>query len=65
MLDRLPKTRSGKILRKTMRQIVDGEDYRVPATIEDLTVIDDLIRALPTTHSAPATATIALTVQNS
>lgn len=31
----LPKTRSGKILRKTMRSIVDGESYRVPGTIED------------------------------
>jgi len=31
----LPKTRSGKILRKTMRQIVNGEDYVVPPTIED------------------------------
>ena len=31
---RLPKTRSGKILRKTMRQIADGEPYKVPATIE-------------------------------
>ncbi len=40
---RLPKTRSGKILRKTMRQIVDGEPHTVPATIEDPTVLDDLV----------------------
>jgi propionyl-CoA synthetase len=35
----LPKTRSGKILRKTMRQIVDGEDYIVPPTIDDVLAI--------------------------
>ncbi|MFH5210444.1 propionyl-CoA synthetase [Antrihabitans spumae] len=35
----LPKTRSGKILRKTMRQIVGGEDYTVPSTIEDPAVL--------------------------
>jgi propionyl-CoA synthetase len=42
ILDRLPKTRSGKILRKTIRQIVDGEPYTVPPTIEDPAVLDDL-----------------------
>ena len=42
----LPKTRSGKILRKTMRQIVDGEDYAVPSTIEDVSVLEDLSRLL-------------------
>lgn len=42
VLARLPKTRSGKILRKTMRQIVDGEEVKVPPTIEDPTVLDDL-----------------------
>ncbi|AUI52248.1 propionyl-CoA synthetase [Arthrobacter crystallopoietes] len=42
----LPKTRSGKILRKTMRQIADGEAYTVPSTIEDPLVIDDLVRLL-------------------
>ncbi|RFA09289.1 propionyl-CoA synthetase [Subtercola boreus] len=43
VLDRLPKTRSGKILRKTMRQIVDGVPYTVPATIEDVSVLDPLL----------------------
>ena len=38
----LPKTRSGKILRKTMREIADGRPVTVPSTIEDLTVLDDL-----------------------
>ncbi|MGB3708167.1 propionyl-CoA synthetase [Gordonia sp. (in: high G+C Gram-positive bacteria)] len=42
----LPKTRSGKILRKTMRQIVDGEDYSVPSTIEDKSVLDALVEQL-------------------
>jgi propionyl-CoA synthetase len=46
ILERLPKTRSGKILRKTIRQIVDGEPYTVPPTIEDPTVLDDLHRAV-------------------
>jgi propionyl-CoA synthetase len=39
----LPKTRSGKILRKTMRQIADGKPYAVPSTIEDPAVIEDLL----------------------
>jgi propionyl-CoA synthetase len=38
----LPKTRSGKILRKTMRGIADGRDERVPSTIEDAGVLDAL-----------------------
>jgi propionyl-CoA synthetase len=46
ILQRLPKTRSGKVLRKTMRQIVDGDEYKVPPTIEDPTVLDDLKVAL-------------------
>ena len=42
----LPKTRSGKILRKTMRQIADGEDPTPPSTIEDLGVLDAIRPAL-------------------
>jgi propionyl-CoA synthetase len=38
----LPKTRSGKILRKTMREIADGKDAVVPSTIEDPAVLDSL-----------------------
>ena len=38
----LPKTRSGKILRKTLRAIADGLDEPVPSTIEDPAVLDDL-----------------------
>lgn len=46
VVDALPKTRSGKILRKTMRQIADGVDYVVPSTIEDPQVIDKLVPVL-------------------
>ncbi|HLP23700.1 MAG TPA: acetate--CoA ligase [Microbacteriaceae bacterium] len=42
VLERLPKTRSGKILRKTMRQIADGDEVKVPATIEDASVLDSV-----------------------
>ena len=42
VVDALPKTRSGKILRKTMRSIADGRDEPVPSTIEDPTVLDGL-----------------------
>jgi propionyl-CoA synthetase len=55
IVDRLPKTRSGKILRKTLRQIVDGEPYRVPATIEDITVLDAIVDLVGSTM-APRTA---------
>ncbi|MBT4940365.1 MAG: AMP-binding protein, partial [Rhodospirillaceae bacterium] len=43
---RLPKTRSGKILRGTMQKIADGEDYKMPATIEDATVLPEIEQAL-------------------
>jgi len=39
---RLPKTRSGKILRKTLRAIVDGDEYVVPSTIEDPAALDEI-----------------------
>ncbi|MGA6165238.1 propionyl-CoA synthetase [Amycolatopsis magusensis] len=42
VVDALPKTRSGKILRKTMRGIADGRDEPVPSTIEDPAVLDAL-----------------------
>ncbi|GMG82559.1 propionyl-CoA synthetase [Paralimibaculum aggregatum] len=46
VVDRLPKTRSGKILRKTMVQIADGQDVKMPATIEDPAVLDEIRSAL-------------------
>ena len=42
VVGRLPKTRSGKILRKTLRAIVDGDDYVVPSTIEDPASLDEI-----------------------
>ncbi len=39
---RLPKTRSGKILRATMRAIADGKSFSLPSTIEDPAVLDEL-----------------------
>jgi propionyl-CoA synthetase len=46
VVDALPKTRSGKILRRTMRNIVDGVDAPVPSTIEDAGVLDRLREVL-------------------
>jgi propionyl-CoA synthetase len=46
IVDRLPKTRSGKILRGTMRKIADVEDYCVPATIEDPATLDEIRESL-------------------
>jgi propionyl-CoA synthetase len=42
VVGRLPKTRSGKILRKTLRAMVDGDEYTVPSTIEDPAVLDEI-----------------------
>jgi propionyl-CoA synthetase len=46
IVDRLPKTRSGKVLRATMRKIADGEEYRVPPTIDDPAILDEVTEAL-------------------
>ena len=42
VVDRLPKTRSGKILRATMVKIADGQDFKMPATIDDPAVLDEI-----------------------
>jgi propionyl-CoA synthetase len=47
---RLPKTRSGKILRGTMKKIADGDSYTMPATIEDAAVLDEVAAALKQHH---------------
>jgi propionyl-CoA synthetase len=44
----LPKTRSGKILRGTMPKSAEGEDYALPATIDDPAVLADIDGALAT-----------------
>jgi propionyl-CoA synthetase len=47
IVDALPKTRSGKILRSTIRKIADGDEWSVPPTIEDPAVLDDFATLLP------------------
>jgi propionyl-CoA synthetase len=46
VVKRLPKTRSGKILRGTMKRIADGQDYRMPATIDDPAILPEIASAL-------------------
>jgi propionyl-CoA synthetase len=46
VVGRLPKTRSGKILRGTMRKIADGEEWKVPATIDDPVILEEIKAAL-------------------
>lgn len=46
IVKRLPKTRSGKILRGTMKKIADGERYKAPATIDDPTILTEISDAL-------------------
>jgi len=46
VVERLPKTRSGKILRGTMRHIADGEDYKTPATIDDPAILTEITASL-------------------
>ncbi|WP_341213530.1 AMP-binding protein [uncultured Limimaricola sp.] len=57
VVERLPKTRSGKILRATMARIADGEDFAMPATIDDPAILDELRRAMaPLGYGAPKEA---------
>ena len=46
IVNRLPKTRSGKILRGTMKKIADREDWAMPATIDDPAILDEIGSAL-------------------
>jgi len=46
VVQRLPKTRSGKILRGTVKKIADGIEYRVPPTIDDPAILDEITSAL-------------------
>jgi propionyl-CoA synthetase len=52
VVPRLPKTRSGKILRATIRKILDGEPYAMPATIDDPASLEEIAVAV----GAPAKA---------
>jgi propionyl-CoA synthetase len=46
VVKRLPKTRSGKILRGTMQKIADGLEYKLPATIDDPVALDEVEEVL-------------------
>ena len=55
VVDRLPKTRSGKILRGTMVKIADSETYKMPATIDDPVILDEIKQSLRTIGYASKT----------
>jgi propionyl-CoA synthetase len=46
VVKRLPKTRSGKILRGTIQKIADNKEWKMPATIDDPVILDEISRAL-------------------
>ena len=46
VVKRLPKTRSGKILRGTIQKIADNKHWRMPATIDDPVILDEITEAL-------------------
>ena len=46
VVSRLPKTRSGKILRGTMKKLADGSEFKVPATIDDPLILDEIAASL-------------------
>ena len=46
VIKRLPKTRSGKVLRGTMRKIADKEEYKMPATIDDPAILTEITDSL-------------------
>jgi propionyl-CoA synthetase len=56
VVDRLPKTRSGKILRGIMARIADGKDYRMPATIDDPTSLEEIGESLAELTARSASA---------
>jgi propionyl-CoA synthetase len=46
IVDRLPKTRSGKVLRGTMQKIADNSEWKIPATIEDPMILNEITESL-------------------
>ena len=46
VVSRLPKTRSGKILRGTMKKLADGTEFKVPATIDDPMILEEIAVSL-------------------
>ena len=57
VVERLPKTRSGKVLRGTMAKIADGESWTIPATIDDPIILDEIATALKSIGYAAAQKT--------
>jgi propionyl-CoA synthetase len=60
VVKRLPKTRSGKILRGTMQKIADGVAYKTPATIDDPAILPEIADALAGVGYARTPATSSL-----
>ena len=56
VVKRLPKTRSGKILRGTIQKIADNKEWKMPATIDDPVILDEITGALETIGLAKARA---------
>jgi len=54
VVPRVPKTRSGKVLRRTLRAIVNGDPVDIPATIEDPAVVEEIQAHFPAAAAAPA-----------
>ncbi len=54
IVERLPKTRSGKVLRGTMKRIADGVEYRMPATIDEPAILEEIAQALAALGYPPA-----------
>ena len=54
VVERLPKTRSGKILRGIMSRIADGRDWKAPATIDDPAILDEIGASLAGVGYPPA-----------
>lgn len=52
VVDKLPKTRSGKVTRNVIRKIADGLEYTIPATVEDPNVFDEIKAVIEREHHA-------------
>jgi propionyl-CoA synthetase len=52
VVERLPKTRSGKTLRGTLRQVAEGGEYKVPATIDDPAILTDIAALIAARNGA-------------
>ena len=57
VVERLPKTRSGKVLRGTMKRIADRQEWRIPATIDDPGILDEITGSLAEVGYGPEAET--------